>query len=355
MTHVVSNLNVVTLGFLGAYFFSIGVLIRRFFATDLYPAAFLQMIYRLLVVVVISLFLSIVVPLLLSLPGVNTLPDNVAGLPTRPMAGGSLSGQVAIAGTLAFFFAVFFGQFTPWLSRVPALLRVRGLDRGKPDKNLHAPVSKLEGVDLWVESRLAEESVETVQAMAGVPIDKLVRRTYFSTAQIVCWVDQAILYMHAGNSGEWMTAFRKAGIHKGTDLLRAIGYGDALTQIDLPQDAIIRPVVDLDKVNNAVMTLVAAADVKSTDGDEPDKGDKSDAADKTDKTAKPGKTDKPDAKPPKLTGPTVFEIAAAVWAEPNLEYLVNFYNAHKVNIRPRPSAGTVPSPQPAPEKPVAVA
>ena len=295
--YVVGNLNVVTLGFLGAYLYSAGVLIRRFFAYDLYPSAFLQMIYRVIIVFVISLVLTIFVPIATSvLPSAAklALAAPFAGLPAAPNGGTPLDGTTALACGLAFFFGIWTPSFYLWIPRLVSSLPF-GIDKeGSPQ----ASIAQLEGVDLWVESRLNEEGIETVQAMATAAIERLVRRTYFTTARIVCWVDQALLYMHAGNGGQWMHAFRAAGVHKATDLIGAVDYATALRareQAGAP--------VDLTCVRGAVETLVAAASSEA------------------------------DPKGAHLSAETIFEVCSSLWDEPNLVYVLNFYQAHRVDLR----------------------
>ena len=143
--YVVGNLNVVTLGFLGAYFYSVGVLIRRFFAYDLYPSAFLQMIYRLIVVFVISLVLTIFVPIAtIPLPEAAklTLASPLAGLPAPPSGGTPLDASTALACALAFFFGIWTPSFYLWIPRVIASLPF-GIDKeGSPQ----ASVAQLEGL-----------------------------------------------------------------------------------------------------------------------------------------------------------------------------------------------------------------
>ena len=298
--YVVGNLNVITLGFLGAYFYSTGVLIRRFFASDLYPSAFLQMIFRMIVVFVISLVLTILVPIaMVGFPEPKLTA--FSGLPASPNGGQPLDGVTAVAGALAFFFGVWTRAFYSWTARIIASLPFVGKVLSDPQ----ASVSELQGVDLWIEGRLDEEGIETVQAMATVAIERLVRRTYFSTARIVGWVDQALLYEHAGNAGELLHAFRSAGIHKATDLIGAVGYDHALHVRN--QQPVPTP-VDLESVRAAVDTLVAAARGRG------------------EATASP------------LGAETIFEVCAALWHEPNLKYLRNFYAAHAVSPSSTPLA-----------------
>jgi hypothetical protein len=224
-----------------------------------------------------------------------------SGLPASPNGGMPLDGVTAVAGALAFFFGVWTRAFYSWTARVISSLPFVGKVLSDPQ----ASVSQLQGVDLWIEGRLDEEGIETVQAMATVAIERLVRRTYFSTARIVGWVDQALLYEHAGNAGELMRAFRSAGIHKATDLIGAVGYDHAVYVRN--QKPVALP-VDLESVRPAVDTLVLAARNKA----------------------------EPNSSP--LAAETVFEVCGALWHEPNLKYLRNFYAAHGVSTASTPLA-----------------
>jgi hypothetical protein len=315
--YVVGNLNVISLGFLGAYLYSLGVLVRRFFAYDLYPSAFLQMIYRLIIVFVISLVLTVLLPIatvLLPEPVKVALTHPLPGLPAAPNGGTPIDGSTALACALAFFFGIWTPSFYLWLPRLISSLPFAIDKDGSPQ----ASVSQLEGVDLWVEGRLNEEGIETVQAMATAAIERLVRRTYFTTARIVCWVDQALLYMHAGNGGQWMQAFRAAGIHKATDLIGAVGYESALHNLGARANGAS---VELATVHAAVETLALAASTEV------------------------------DPRGAHLSAATIFEVCGALWDEPNLVYVLNFYQAHRVDLRSAGSrtsvlngAETVPAP-----------
>jgi hypothetical protein len=295
--YVVGNLNVITLGFLGAYIYGVGVLVRRFFASDLYPSAFLEMIERLITVFVVSLVLTILVPIAtVILPGASGLSVPFSGLPADPNTSKPLDGATALAAALAFTFGIWTRAFFGWLPRLISSLPLRINDLENPQ----ASVAELEGVDIWVEGRLGEEGIETVQAMATASIDRLVRRTYFTTSRIACWVDQALLYMHAGNSGQWMQGFRSAGVHKATDLLDGVGYAYAMRLND--QQAVDKP-VNFEDVAPAVKILAAAAS-KVTDPK--------------------GQT---------LSEETVFEVCNSLWSEPNLLYVLNFYAARRIDVR----------------------
>jgi hypothetical protein len=289
--YLVGNLNVVTLGFLGAYFYGVGMLLRRFFASDLYPSAFLQLVERLIAVVVISLVVTILLPIATAVfPNATNLTSSLSGLPTPPDGGKALDASAAIAGALAFFFGVLPREFLSWLTRL-----VSNLPFGLKGNN-QPPVAELEGVDIWIEGRLAEEGIETVQAMATADIERLVRRTYFPTALITCWVDQALLHVQAGNRGSWMEALRSAGIHTASDLIEAVGY----------------PVVAAAKAADRSAVLFEDMPPKAVEHLQ--------TATKT-------------ATPEGLPTDVIFEMAKSLWSKPNLLYIFNYKDAHQVSRR----------------------
>jgi hypothetical protein len=61
-----------------------------------------------------------------------------------------------------------------------------------------APLTDLEGIDLYDRTRLAEEGINNVEALAHSDIVELMSSTRISAAQLVDWADQAILYLRVG-------------------------------------------------------------------------------------------------------------------------------------------------------------
>jgi hypothetical protein len=61
-----------------------------------------------------------------------------------------------------------------------------------------APLTDLEGIDLYDRTRLAEEGINNVEALAHADIVELMSSTRISAAQLVDWTDQAILYLRVG-------------------------------------------------------------------------------------------------------------------------------------------------------------
>jgi hypothetical protein len=182
-----------TLGFAGAYFWLLQALLRRYFAGDLYPTVLLQACVRLLIVFLLSLLLG-----------------NAA----------AFSGWDArLLGVLAFFAGIVPNAVVQGLGM--KITRATGIEFvTKQD----APLTRLNGLTIWSESRLFEENIENIYAMAKSSMEQLVLRTHFPTGLIVEWVDQAILYTHAGEQGRWFDALRSAGIGSASELLAVAGW-----------------------------------------------------------------------------------------------------------------------------------
>ena len=61
-----------------------------------------------------------------------------------------------------------------------------------------APLTDLEGIDLYDRTRLAEEGINNIEGLAHADIVDLMSSTRISAAQLVDWTDQAILYLRVG-------------------------------------------------------------------------------------------------------------------------------------------------------------
>ena len=177
----------ITFGFLGAYFFVIQMLLRRYFASDLNPKAYINAVVRLLVVFILSLFFLLI-------------PIKADALNT--------------AAITAFVIGIFPRVGLIWILRTANKL-VRTLKApGYIDRD---PLTELDGLNTWHEARLFEEKVENIQNLATTPLADLIIHTNFSPLQLVDWVDQSLLYIHTREN--WTEAFRAVGIRTSTDLL----------------------------------------------------------------------------------------------------------------------------------------
>lgn len=92
------------------------------------------------------------------------------------------------------------------------------------------PLTRLEGIDLYDRARLLDEGVTSVEGLAHHDVVELMLQTRIHASQLVDWVDQAILYLHAGPSEaadgtsrtETLAVVRAYGIRSATDLVTAV-------------------------------------------------------------------------------------------------------------------------------------
>ena len=61
-----------------------------------------------------------------------------------------------------------------------------------------APLTELEGIDLYDRTRLSEEGVNNVEALAHADIIDLMSSTRIPAAELVDWTDQAVLFLKVG-------------------------------------------------------------------------------------------------------------------------------------------------------------
>jgi hypothetical protein len=188
--------NAVAFGFLGAYFYAINLVLRRYARGDLRPKAYSAITVRILVVVILGWLVEAATP--------------VSGEPILIVA--FLIGIVPET-FLTFLREIYRGRVVPQLTN--------GLDEP-------FPLQHLEGIDLYDRARLLEEGVTNIQALAHHDLVDLLLETRIPTGRLVDWVDQAILYLHIVGPHEDAAIYpacsrkqrlRQLGIRTATDLL----------------------------------------------------------------------------------------------------------------------------------------
>jgi hypothetical protein len=160
----------VAFAFLGAYFFSLQMLVRRFITRDLGPNAYTAMSERILLATIGVWIIQQVIP-------ADTSHFYVIAfvIGAFPLVVWQVVSQVA-------------KKATGFLLRIPSLQTGR-------------PVGELSGLTVWHEVRLEEEDVENVEAMATVDIIELLLSTRFPPHRIIDWVDEAILRINLQRVG----------------------------------------------------------------------------------------------------------------------------------------------------------
>lgn len=194
---------VFTLAFLGAYFFTLNMVFRRYVRADLGPKAYSHISVRIIVAVVLAWV--------------------AAGIPG--IAGPDAAKPAAMLLVFAFFVGI---VPETGLAVIHDVLRARWNPVGKliPSLEEKDPLSRLEGITLYDRARLLEEGIENVENLAHHDIIELMLRTRIATPRVVDLVDQAILYLHvrsdrSGDPEDSLQRLRRIGVRTATDLLEA--------------------------------------------------------------------------------------------------------------------------------------
>ena len=163
------NSTAFTLGFMGAYFFTVNMIFRRYVRSDLTPKTYAHITVRLLITLV--------------------LVWAVASLPQFT------SGAVLTTGLLAVAFII--GIFP---ETGLALIKdyVRQITRKYQDDDNSFPLTDMEGMNLYDRARLLEEGIENIENLAHHNLVELIARTRIPTPRLVDMFDQSLLYLNLG-------------------------------------------------------------------------------------------------------------------------------------------------------------
>jgi hypothetical protein len=162
--------DVLKFGFLGAYVFIVQMLLRRFFGSDLRSSAYTSVLLRITLVLV-------------SVAALYQLLEIWLGDTSD-----ARRWEAAIAFTIGFFPLV---ATQVLLRAVSAPLRM-----ATPSLESDYPLSQLDGLNIWYEARLVEESIEDMQNLATANFVDVMLHTRVPVGRLVDWVDQAYLCLH---------------------------------------------------------------------------------------------------------------------------------------------------------------
>lgn len=181
-------------GFLGAYWFVLQDVIRRFFRDDLKTGAYISASARIVLVTVTVVTVSLV-PL------------------------GSPRQQNVLAFLIGVFPQIGLQALKVGLTRPLGWLI--------PTVRTAHPLSQLDGVTIWDEARLMEEGIEDLQNLASSNLVDILLRSRVPVTRLVDWLDQSFLYLRLpkGPKGSRERSpryqLRDLGIRTATDLERA--------------------------------------------------------------------------------------------------------------------------------------
>ena len=183
------NSHPVVFGFLGAFFFSLQMLLQRYITADLKASVFMHITVRIWVVIILTMVLA----------SVWTWPGRMLGLTAPPEL-------LAIS-----FIAGIFPNVALDLIRRGARPVGIKLSIASPTVSMDT----IQGMNLWNQARLTEEGIDSVQNLAMSDIIGLIANTRLGLMRLLHWVDQAMLIVHVGK--EHLDKFRKVGIRSATD------------------------------------------------------------------------------------------------------------------------------------------
>ena len=201
-----------TFGFLGAYFFTLNMVFRRYVRADLTPKTYAHITVRLLITIVLVWVIS-------------SLPQFTEGSLLE-------SGLFAVAFIIGFIPETGLTLIQDYVKKITNL-------RSKEKEVLE--LRDLEGVHLYDRARLLEEGIENIENLAHHNMIELIARTRIPTSRLVDMFDQAVLYLHLGlqekENKAFFTRLKSHGIRTATDLDFALGTqaaNDALKRIEPP-------------------------------------------------------------------------------------------------------------------------
>lgn len=199
----------VRFAFIGAYFFALQLIFRRYVRRDLRASAYVAVSLRVILAVLSVWVLSAALEL---------MPETTVG----KRQSDTFANTLLIA---AFVVGVF--------PRVLWQVLQAGLKKRlgwlvAPNLETQLPISELDGLTVWHEARFEEEDIENIPNMATADIVDLLINTRFPPDRIIDWVDQAILYTHLGHEQK-----KKGGALTRREILREHGIRTASSLVEV--------------------------------------------------------------------------------------------------------------------------
>lgn len=225
-SHLIRNQVAFQFGFLGAYVYFIGSVVRAYFTMDLTAHTFVDGAIRMMVASILALVLSFAFDFVVpgesapaytpvaaeggnsteSSSGTDSASATTGSIATENSNGSSGNSTVQTEGTypvlpaslsllpiVAFFFGFYPKRASLALERI-TLKAMRSIIPGQSYRAL--PLSMLAGMSYSHELRLEREGFDNVENLSHADAVDLAVRTCFSYAQLKHWIDQAWLAAH---------------------------------------------------------------------------------------------------------------------------------------------------------------
>lgn len=197
------TLKPITLAFIGAYFFGLQLLFRRYALKDLRGSAYISVSMRIILSIIGVWVLSVVSQ------RVNLLDEGTLYV-------------------LSFAIGVF--PLVLWQIISHHLKQLKFLT--VPNMRSELPLEQLDGLTVWHQARLEEEDIENIPNMATADLVDLFLNTRLAPNRIIDWIDQAILYTQLGpNAQDKRDQLHARGIRNATTFL-AVAAGERTPLFD---------------------------------------------------------------------------------------------------------------------------
>lgn len=156
-----TSLDMMAFAFMGAYVFTIQMLVRRYFQADLKSSAYAGSFVRMTVAI-----------------GTVAVLDRAGGL-----------GDGTVQAALAFLV----GSFPLMGLQLLVRLAAKAAKFAVPVLDFPHPLSDIEGLSIWYEARLLEEGIEDMQNLLTANVPEVILHTRVPVGRLVDWIDQAHL------------------------------------------------------------------------------------------------------------------------------------------------------------------
>ncbi|BEP13475.1 hypothetical protein acdb102_17860 [Acidothermaceae bacterium B102] len=190
----VPNATPLTMAFLGAYFLCVQVALRGYIRGDLKPKTYNVLTVRILMAVILAWALQ-------ALAG--THPWTLAFSFLAGVTPNTILLQIRSIGVLD----QLKGQFAK--DGLPA--------DGSDELASKSPLTLLDEIDVYERTRLEEEGITCVQALARHDLADLMLSSRIPAPRLIDWVDQAVLYQHVAPK---VQALHGLGVRSATDFLQ---------------------------------------------------------------------------------------------------------------------------------------
>ncbi len=253
-SHILRNLIAFQFGFLGAYIYFIGAVVRAYFTLDLTSHTFVDGAIRMIIASILALVLSFAFHVVLpdsyeSAPATSAPAASAAGASSgSPSRDGAPSGDeharigagghaepgdaphpggLSLLPVVAFFFGFYPKRASLAIERV-AISAMRNIIPSDTYRAL--PLSMLAGMSYSHELRLEREGYDNLENLSNADAVDLAVRTCFSYCQLQQWIDQA--WLAARLREDYPDFARRTGISSSDELQRF------LCRPDSPRDGI---------------------------------------------------------------------------------------------------------------------